>query len=105
MPLVVFPEGERSPTGKMQPFRRGAFYVALKAKVDVVPIAILGTFQAFPRGSPHLRPGPLHLVIGEAIPAASYTTRDLDALAARTERAVAELCGEAAKATHSAVGT
>ena len=105
MPLVVFPEGERSPTGEMQPFRRGAFYVALKAKVDVVPIAILGTYQAFPRGSSHLRPGRLHLIIGDAISVAGYNTRDLDALAERTERAVAELCGEAAKEPHSAVGT
>jgi 1-acyl-sn-glycerol-3-phosphate acyltransferase len=105
MPLVVFPEGERSPTGEMQPFRRGAFYVALKAKVDVVPIAILGTYRAFPKGSAHLRSGPLQLIIGDAIPVADYTTRDLDALAERTERAVAELCRQAAKAEPSAVGT
>jgi len=91
MPLVIFPEGERSPTGKMQPFRRGAFYVAVKAQVDVVPIAILGTFEAFPRGSAHMRPGPLQLVIGETIPIASYTSHDLDALAERTQAAVKEL--------------
>ena len=97
MPLVVFPEGERSRTGMMQPFRRGAFYVAVKAQVDIVPIAILGTYQAFPIGSAHLRPGPLQLIIGDAIPVANYSTRNLDALAQRTEQAVAELCREAAE--------
>lgn len=95
MPLVVFPEGERSRTGEMQLFRRGAFYVAVKAQVDVVPIAILGTYRAFPRGSAHLSPGPLQLIIGDAIPVAGCTKRDLDELAERTQRAVAELCREA----------
>ncbi|MFI5090326.1 MAG: lysophospholipid acyltransferase family protein [Terriglobales bacterium] len=93
LPLVVFPEGERSPTGKMQPFRRGTFYVAVEAQVDIVPVAILGTYQAFPRGSSHLRPGPLQLIIGDAIPVAGYRKRDLAALAERTQAAVAELCG------------
>jgi 1-acyl-sn-glycerol-3-phosphate acyltransferase len=97
MPLVVFPEGERSPNGRMQPFRRGAFYVAAKAQVDVVPIAILGTYEAFPKGSAHLRPGPLRLIIGDALPPAGYTSRDVDALAEHTQRAVAELCHGAAK--------
>ena len=92
MPLVVFPEGERSPTGEMFPFRRGAFYVAVEAQADVVPVAILGTYKAFPIGSAHLRPGRLQLIIGDAIPVAGYTKRDLDALAERTQRAVAELC-------------
>jgi len=105
LPLVVFPEGERSPTGEMQPFRRGTFYVAVEAQADVVPVAILGTYKAFPRGSAHLRPGPLQLIIGDAIPVAGYTKRDLDALAERTQGAVAELCREAAKEKQLAIGS
>jgi 1-acyl-sn-glycerol-3-phosphate acyltransferase len=91
MPLVVFPEGERSPTGEMLPFRRGTFYVAIEAQADVVPVAILGTYEAFPIGSAHLRPGRLQLIIGDAIPVAGYTRRELSALAGRTQAAVAEL--------------
>jgi len=91
MPLVVFPEGERSPTGEILRFRRGAFYVAVKAQADVVPMAILGTYRAFPVGSAHLRPGPLRLVIGEAIPIAGYTRSGLKALAERTQAEVAGL--------------
>jgi 1-acyl-sn-glycerol-3-phosphate acyltransferase len=91
LPMVIFPEGERSPTGQMQPFRRGAFYVAVEAQADVVPIAISGTYRAFPIGSAHMRPGPLQLIIGDPIPVAGYTRRDLDALAKRTQAAVREL--------------
>jgi len=91
LPMVIFPEGERSPTGEMQRFRRGAFYAAVEAPADVVPIAISGTYRAFPIGSAHLRPGPLQLIVGAPIPVAGYTRRDLDALAQRTQAAVAEL--------------
>ena len=75
MPVVVFPEGERSPTGKMLPFRRGAFYVAMKAQAEVVPVAILGTYEGLPIGSAHLRRTPLRLVVGEPIPVAGYTPK------------------------------
>ena len=105
MPLVVFPEGERSPTGAMQPFRRGAFYMAVEAQADIVPMAILGTYQAFPIGSAHLRPGPLQLIIGDAIPVAGYTKRDLDALAKRTQVAVVELLRSAEPNQQLAVGS
>jgi 1-acyl-sn-glycerol-3-phosphate acyltransferase len=97
MPLVVFPEGERSPNGEMLPFRRGAFYVAVAAQADIVPMAVLGTYEAFPRGSAHLRPGRLQLMIGDAIPVAGYTRADLGTLAERTQQAVAGLLAEGKK--------
>jgi 1-acyl-sn-glycerol-3-phosphate acyltransferase len=102
MPLVVFPEGERSPTGEMLPFRRGTFYVAVQAQADVVPMAILGTYKAFPIGSAHLRPGRLQLVIGDAIPVGGYTRSELSALAERTQAAVAELLQSAEQEQKSA---
>jgi 1-acyl-sn-glycerol-3-phosphate acyltransferase len=95
MPLVIFPEGERSPTGQMLPFRRGAFHVAVEAHADVAPLAIIGTFQALPIGSAHLRPRPLQLIIGNPIPAGGYARNNLRALAERTQRAVAEMLREA----------
>jgi len=105
MPLVIFPEGERSPTGEMQPFRRGAFYLAVEAQADVVPMAIVGTYDAFPTGSAHLRPGPLQLIIGDAIPVAGYTKRNLDALAEHTQQAVAELLRSTEPKHQVAVGS
>ena len=105
MSMVIFPEGERSPTGEMQSFRRGAFYVAVEAQADVVPMAILGTYQAFPIGSAHLRPGPLRLIIGDVIPVAGYLRSDLKALAERTQAAVAELLRAAESKQQLPVGS
>jgi len=103
MSMVVFPEGERSPTGEMQPFRRGAFYVAVEAEADVVPVAIMGTYRAFPRGSAHMRPGPLQLIVGDAIPVAGCS--DLSALAERAQAAVADLLRPAEQEQRLAPGS
>jgi 1-acyl-sn-glycerol-3-phosphate acyltransferase len=91
MPLVVFPEGGRSANGQVQPFMTGAFYIAIKAGVDVVPMAVVGTFEVLPMNSLHIRPGPLELVVGEPISTAGYGLRDMDVLAARVQRAVEDL--------------
>ena len=91
MPLVVFPEGGRSATGQVQPFMSGAFYIAIKAGVDIVPMAIVGTHEALPMNSFHIRPFPLQLIIGEPISPAGYSLRDMDILAARVRKAVEDL--------------
>jgi len=91
MPLVVFPEGGRSATGQIQPFMSGAFYVAIKAGVDIVPMAVVGTYEVLPMNSFHIMPHPLELLIGTPIPAAGYGLRDMDVLAAKVQQAVEDL--------------
>ena len=91
MPMVVFPEGGRSSDGKVQPFLGGAFYVAIKTQVDVVPVAIISTFEMLPMDSFHIRPRPLKLVVGEPIPTQGYKARDMDKLAAIVQRSVEDL--------------
>ncbi len=91
MPLVVFPEGGRSPTGQIQPFMKGAFYLAIKAGVNIVPMALVGTYEVLPMNSFHIRPGPMQLVVGEPIPTAGYSVREMDALADRVQAAVEQL--------------
>ena len=91
MPLVVFPEGGRSASGQVQPFMGGAFYIAIKAGADVVPMAIVGSYEVLPMNSFHIRPGPMELVVGEPISSAGYGLRDMDALTARVRKAVEEL--------------
>lgn len=91
MPLVVFPEGGRSSSGQVRPFMSGAFYIAIKAGVDVVPMAIVGTHEVLPMNSFHIRPGPMELVVGEPISTAGYSLRDMDVLAARVRRAIEDL--------------
>ncbi|MGZ4832308.1 MAG: lysophospholipid acyltransferase family protein [Terriglobales bacterium] len=91
MPLVVFPEGGRSPNGQIQPFMSGAFYIAIKAGVDVVPMALVGTYEVLPMNSFHIRPGPMELVVGDPISTAEYGLRDMDTLAARVQKAIEDL--------------
>jgi 1-acyl-sn-glycerol-3-phosphate acyltransferase len=47
--LIIFPEGERSPNGRIQPFLAGAFSIAKRAKVRIQPIVITGTYKILPR--------------------------------------------------------
>jgi 1-acyl-sn-glycerol-3-phosphate acyltransferase len=91
MPLVVFPEGGRSPDGHLQPFLGGAFYAAIRAGVDVVPLALVGTFEMLPMDTYTIQPRPLELLAGEPISTQGLGPRDMDALAARAQRAVADL--------------
>jgi 1-acyl-sn-glycerol-3-phosphate acyltransferase len=91
MPLVVFPEGGRSESGHVQPFQSGAFYVAIKAGVNVVPMALVGTFEALPMNTFHIRPRRFELLVGSPISVAGYTARQMDQLAAMAQRAVEDL--------------
>ena len=89
--LVIFPEGGRSRSGQVKRFMGGGFYFAIKAQVDIVPMAIIGAYEVLPMNRYHVRPGPLELVIGEPIPTAGLKPRDMDALAARVKTAVEDL--------------
>ena len=60
-PLILFPEGTRSRDGKLQPFKKGAFHLAMLAGVPVVPVAIRGTFEIMPPKSTRVRPGPVEV--------------------------------------------
>lgn len=91
MPIVVFPEGGRSADGQVQPFLPGAFYVAIKAQVEIIPTALVGTFEMLPLNTYHLMPRPLELVVGKPIATVGYTPRDMAKLAAVVQRAVEEL--------------
>ncbi len=89
--VVIFPEGGRSPDGRVKPFMNGAFYLAVKAQVAVVPVAIVGTFEMLPMNTFHIMPRELELHFGEPISTAGLTTHDLDTLAMKVQRAVEEL--------------
>lgn len=94
VPLMVFPEGGRSQTGQLQPFMNGAFFVAIRAQVPVVPMAIVGTYELLPINSFHLLPGEVALVIGEPIPTTGMKVRDMDKLSAKVREAIADMYDE-----------
>jgi 1-acyl-sn-glycerol-3-phosphate acyltransferase len=91
MPLVIFPEGGRTPDGEIQPFLPGAFFLAIKAQVDIVPITLVGTYELLPMNTYHIKCHPLEMRVGEPIPTAGLTTRDLEGLSGRVRAAMESL--------------
>ena len=89
--LVIFPEGGRSPDGQLQAFMGGAFYAAIKAQVDVVPVALVGTYEMLKMNTWHIKPGPVHLLVGEPIRTAGMSTRDIDKVTERAREMIARL--------------
>src|SRR5206468_9823117 len=79
-PLFVFPEGSRTPNGHLQPAASGAAFMAIRAGVPLVPMALVGTYELLPIHTYLLHPRPLRLVIGTPISTAGLTTRDAEAL-------------------------
>jgi 1-acyl-sn-glycerol-3-phosphate acyltransferase len=67
MSLVVFPEGARSWDGKMRPFKKGAYQLALEFNLPLVPITIDGSFDVLPRTKTLPRPGKITLTIHQPI--------------------------------------
>jgi 1-acyl-sn-glycerol-3-phosphate acyltransferase len=91
MNLMVFPEGGRSTDGHLQSFLGGTFYVAIKAQVPIVPMAIVGTFEALPMNTFTIHPSHFRLIIGEPIPTTGLVSRDMEALSARVHQAMSDL--------------
>jgi len=91
LPLMVFPEGGRSPSGQLQPFMGGAFFAAIAEQVPVIPVAIVGTYELLPMNSFHALPGPVDMIIGQPIPTTGMRLRDMDKLAAQVREAIAEM--------------
>jgi 1-acyl-sn-glycerol-3-phosphate acyltransferase len=91
MPLVIFPEGGRTPDGTIKPFLPGAFFLAIKAQVDIVPVALIGTYELLPMDTYHIKCRPLEMRIGHPIPTAGLTLQDLDRLSENVQRGLEAL--------------
>jgi 1-acyl-sn-glycerol-3-phosphate acyltransferase len=91
MPLVIFPEGGRTPDGEIKPFLPGTFFLAIKAQVDIVPVALVGTYELLPMDTYHIKPRPLEMRVGEPISTAGLKLRDMEALSAKVKTALEDL--------------
>ncbi len=80
MPLVIFPEGGRTPDGSPQSFLPGCAFMAIKAQVPLIPLTLVGTYELLPMHTYHLRPRPLLIVIGEPISTIGRRTSDAEDL-------------------------
>jgi 1-acyl-sn-glycerol-3-phosphate acyltransferase len=88
MPLVIFPEGGRTADGRGQPFLPGAFFLAIKAQVDIIPIALVGTYELLPMDTYHIKSRPLEMKVGEPISTAGLTLREMESLSAEVQRSL-----------------
>lgn len=84
----LFPEGTRTRDGSLQPLKKGGFRLALESGLAVVPVAIVGTRRAMPRGSMILRAGRVHMHLDPPIPTAALSEADLPALIERVREAM-----------------
>ncbi len=89
--FLLAPEGTRNTAAEMRPFKKGAFVMAIKAQVPVVPVALLGTDERMPKGRYVVTPGTVRIRIGEPLPTAGLTLDDRDTLSDRTRAALARL--------------
>jgi 1-acyl-sn-glycerol-3-phosphate acyltransferase len=79
--FLTFPEGTRSRTGALLPFKRGPFLMALKAQVPVVPVAIQGGAASMRKGSPIVRPTTVSVRIGKPVETRGMGVSDRELLA------------------------
>lgn len=82
-PVFIFPEGGRTPDGRIQEFKAGTFLLAIKSGAPVVPVTLNGTRAALRMHSWHLRPGRVELVLHAPIETAGMTSQSAAELCAR----------------------
>lgn len=99
--ILLFPEGGRT-SGELLAFKEGAAYVAIKAGVPVVPVALIGMREILPMGSIYVRGGLVRLRIGDPIPTLHLTLHDRGQLTQELYAAVADLLGDEAVIPESA---
>ena len=88
---VVFPEGTRSRTGELLPFKNAPFGLAIAAQVPLIPIYVHDTFRILPKGAWRLRPTPIRIMVGEPISTTGLTLQDRDTLRQRAHDAIAAM--------------
>ena len=79
--VIIFPEGTRSPDGKLQPFKAGGMQLAIKSGVELVPMAITGTHQVLPKGRILSRPGQVVIRLGLPVDSREFSAKEKQALA------------------------
>jgi 1-acyl-sn-glycerol-3-phosphate acyltransferase len=102
MPLFIFPEGSRTPNGRLQSFMNGPAFLAIRAQVPLIPIALVGTHELLPMHTSHFRPGPVRVVVGEPIDTTGFKIRQADDLTARLRGEILRLSREYSESQASA---
>ncbi|HVW77525.1 MAG TPA: lysophospholipid acyltransferase family protein [Alloacidobacterium sp.] len=91
MPLFIFPEGGRSRSGHPSAFLNGPAFMAIRAQVPMVPMALIGTHELLPIHTGQFYPVPITLAVGEPIETTHYSMRQIDELTARLSDEICRL--------------
>jgi len=94
--FLIFPEGTRSRTGELLPFKKGGFIMAVKGQAPIVPVAIVGARDAMKKGSLIIRPVRVTVSFGAPVPTTGLTLEDREPLISTVRGAVATLLQESA---------
>ncbi|MEW6077100.1 MAG: lysophospholipid acyltransferase family protein [Thermodesulfobacteriota bacterium] len=86
--VVFFPEGTRSPDGKLLPFKKGGFAIAFAAGVPILPVTVRGSRTVLPKGTARIRPGTIELVVHNPVPLDGYSPENRDDLMQRVKSAI-----------------
>ncbi len=97
--FCVFPEGTRSRDGRLLPFKKGTFLMAIRAGAWVVPVSLAGTQRLMRKGDWTIHPGDVVVRYGPAVNAADYTEEQRDELRQRVQQLVADGLPEDQKPT------
>ncbi len=92
--FLIFPEGTRSRTGQMLPFKKGGFVMAIKAGAPIVPIAISGGRDAMQRGSSIIKPVRISIRVGQPVETAGVSLDDRDLLIETVRARIQELLAQ-----------
>jgi 1-acyl-sn-glycerol-3-phosphate acyltransferase len=74
--MTIFPEGTRSPDGRLMPFKKGPFHLAAETGFPIVPVTILGTYEMMPKGSSIVKSGTATLVFHSPVDPKQFASRD-----------------------------
>jgi len=88
MSVIIFPEGTRSPDGSIQPFKKGGFTLAIKSKVPIVPVAIVGSREIMPKGRLTVRSGRIRIRSEPLIETKDCSLRDWKPLMEKVAEAI-----------------
>jgi len=86
--LIIFPEGTRSLTGEMSTFKKGAFRIAITNRLSIVPVTIVGSWEAWTPHSKIVMGGPIRAIIHEPIDVTSLTLADMNELRDRVHKVI-----------------
>ena len=90
--MTVWPEGTRSVDGRLLPFKKGPFYLAMDSGVPIVPITVVGTYEIWPKGEFAIHAGTATVVFHEPVDPAGYSSQEelMEVVRERIRRALPE---------------